>query len=82
MRRAANAAWLARLKQALIPLAIGLMAANGYLLARGADLGPFETIVTLAAAAFVALTERSPLWAMAVAAALAVCAGRLGLLTL
>ena len=39
MRRAGEAPWLARLKKALIPLAIGLMAANGYLLARGADSG-------------------------------------------
>jgi len=80
MRRAGEAFWLARLKQALIPLAIGLMAANGYVLARGADSGLFGTLVTLAAAAFVALSPRSPLWAMAAAAALAVLAGRMGLI--
>ena len=40
MRRAGEAPWLAQLKKALIPLAIGLMAANGYLLARGADFRP------------------------------------------
>ncbi|WP_374544622.1 chromate transporter [Rhodoblastus sp.] len=80
MRRAGEAAWLARLKQALIPLAIGLMAANGYLLARGADSGLLTTVITLASAAFVALSPRSPLWAMAAAAAVAVCAGRLGFL--
>jgi chromate transporter len=80
MRRAGEAVWLARLKQALIPLAIGLMAANGYLLARGADSGRLATGVTLASAAFVALSPRSPLWAMAVSAALAIVAGRLGIL--
>lgn len=80
MRRAGQAAWLARLKKALTPPAIGLMAANGYLLARGADLGALAACVTLAAAAFVALSPRSPLWAMAAGAALAVVAGRLGLI--
>ncbi len=80
MQRAGEAPWLARLKKALTPLAIGLMAANGYLLARGAESGLFTTVVTLASAAFVALSPRSPLWAMAVSAAAAVVAGRLGLL--
>ena len=36
-------------------------------------------LITLAAAAFVALSSRSPLWAMAGAAMLAVVAGRLGI---
>ncbi|MGO8738455.1 chromate transporter [Rhodoblastus sp.] len=80
LRRAGEAPWLARLKRALTPLAVGLMAANGYLLARGADSGPFAALVTLASAAFVALSPRSPLWAMAFSAAAAVVAGRLGFL--
>jgi chromate transporter len=80
MRRAGEAVWLARLKKALTPLAIGLMAANGYLLARGADTGALALAITLAAAAFVALTPRSPLWAMGAGALLAVVAGRAGLL--
>ncbi|MCI4679685.1 chromate transporter [Rhodoblastus acidophilus] len=80
MRRAGEAPWLTRLKKALTPAAIGLMAANGYLLARAADSGFFAAFVTLASAAFVALSPRSPLWAMAAAAATAVVAGRLGLL--
>ena len=80
MRRSGAAPWLARLKTALIPLAIGLMAANGYLLARGADSGLLATVITLASAAFVALSPRSPLWAMATAAAIAVAAERLGIL--
>ncbi len=80
MRRAGQASWLTRLKKALIPLAIGLMAANGYLLARGADSGALALFITLAAAAFVALSPRSPLWAMAAGAVLAVIAGRAGML--
>ena len=80
MRRAGETAWLARLKKALTPLAIGLMAANGYLLARGADSGALAVVITLGAAAFVALSSRSPLWAMAVGAAVAVIAGRAGMI--
>ena len=56
------------------------MAANGYVLARGANSGLFATLVTLASAAFVAASPRSPLWAMAFSAAAAVVAGRLGFL--
>jgi chromate transporter len=80
MRQAGEAVWLTRLKKALIPLAIGLMAANGYLLARGADSGLLAIFITLASAAFVAFSPRSPLWAMAAAAVLAIGAGRMGLL--
>lgn len=82
--RAQGAAWVGRLKRALIPLAIGLMAANGFLLAQGADQGADQgaltAAITLGATAFVAFSSKSPLWAMAVAAAAAICAGRLGLL--
>ncbi len=80
MRRAGEADWLARLKKALTPLAIGLMAANGYVLARGADSGALAMGVTLAAAAFVALSSRSPLWAMLAGALLSVLAGRAGMI--
>ena len=80
LRHAGEAAWLARVKKALIPLAIGLMAANGYLLARGADVNMLAGLITLVSAAFVALSPRSPLWAMAFSAGLAIVAGRMGFL--
>jgi chromate transporter len=80
LRRNARAPWLARLKAALIPLAVGLMAANGYVLARAADTNVLAGAVTFAAAAFVVYSSRSPLWAMAAGAFLAVAAGRLGLM--
>jgi chromate transporter len=82
IRKAGNAPWATRLKKALAPSAIGLMAANGYLLARGADSGPLASAATLGAAAFVVFSPRSPLWAMAAAAVAAVAAGRLGWLPL
>jgi chromate transporter len=82
MRGAGEATWLARFKKALIPLAIGLMAANGYLLGRAADSGALAACVTLISAAFVAFSSCSPLWAMAGGAVAAVVAGRLGFLAL
>ncbi len=80
MRRAGEAAWLARLKKSLTPLAIGLMAASGYVLARAADSDALALLVTAAAAAFVVFSSRSPLWAIVAGAALCVAAGRFGLL--
>ena len=80
LRRNAQAPWLKRLKRALTPLAVGLMAANGYVLARAADANAFAAVLTFAAACFVVYSSRSPLWAMAAAALLAVAAGRLGML--
>lgn len=78
LRRNAQAPWLKRLKAALIPLAVGLMAANGYLLARAADATALAAAITFAAAGFVVYSSRSPLWAMAAGAFLAVAAGRFG----
>jgi chromate transporter len=80
MRQAGEASWLGLLKKGLAPLAIGLLAANGYLLALGADSNLLGFAVTAAAAAFVAFTRRSPLYAIAAGAALFVIARRLGLI--
>jgi chromate transporter len=78
LRRHAGAPWLKRLKAALVPLAVGLMAANGYVLARAADSGVVAALITFAGAAFVVYSSRSPLWVMAAGALLAVAAGRAG----
>jgi chromate transporter len=78
VRRAGEAAWLVRLKKALTPLAVGLMAANGYLLARAADSAVLALAITVGATGFVALSSRSPLWAIGAGAMLAVFAGRAG----
>ena len=80
LRRNADAPWLKRLKAALVPLAVGLMAANGYVLARAADATVLAAAITFAAAGFVVYSSRSPLWAMAAGALLAVAAGRFGLM--
>lgn len=72
--------WLERLKAALVPLAIGLMLASGWLLAASADTHALAFAVTLGSAALVAFTRRNPLIAIAGGAAAFVVAGRLGIL--
>jgi chromate transporter len=80
LRQNANSPRLLRLKTALVPLALGLMAADGYILARAADANALGAAITFAAAGFVVYSSRSPLWAMAAGALLTVAAGRLGFL--
>jgi chromate transporter len=80
LRQNAQAPWLKRLKAALVPLALGLMAANGYLLARAADANALAAVITFASAGFVVYSSRSPLWAMAAGALLGVAAGRWGVM--
>ncbi|SNB59504.1 chromate transporter [Rhodoblastus acidophilus] len=80
LRENADSPGLKRLKRALIPLAVGLMAANGAILARAADTNALAAVITFAAAGFVVYSARSPVWAMAAGALLAVAAERLGFL--
>jgi chromate transporter len=76
--------WADRLQQsktrvvvqhALAPLAIGLILATGYTLARGADRSPGAFALTLLAAAALAWTRINPIWVLLVAAV----AGSVGL---
>ncbi len=77
--RAAQSVWIARLKAALTPLAIGLMLASGFLLTQAAGRNLPALIVTVAAAALVIFTRANPLIAIAGGAGAFVAAARLGL---
>jgi len=55
-------------QRALSPLAIGLVLATGYTLARGADRSPGAFALTLVAAAALAWTRVNPVWVLIVAA--------------
>jgi chromate transporter len=55
-------------QRALAPLAIGLILASGYTLARGADRSPGAFALTLLAAAALAWTRVNPVWVLLVAA--------------
>jgi chromate transporter len=54
--------------RALAPVAIGLILASGYTLARGADRTVVAGALTLAAAAALAFTRINPVWVLAAAA--------------
>jgi chromate transporter len=59
---------IARIKIGLAPLALGLILASGLTMAQLSDLNLPEAGVTACAAAFVILTSRNPLWAVAAGA--------------
>jgi Chromate transport protein ChrA len=56
-------------QRALSPIAIGLILASGYTLARGADRSPGAFALTLLATAALAWTRTNPVWVLLVAAA-------------
>lgn len=76
-RRWRSHGWWLRLQAVLAPVAAGLIAGSGLALAHGGDRTGLAAAITAGAAAFVALTRRNPLWALAAAACLGVAARRL-----
>ncbi len=56
---------VAVLKDALVPLGLGLMLAAGLSLIRTVDYDVITVAISLATAAFVVFTRRNPLWALA-----------------
>jgi len=56
---------IAVLKDALVPLGLGLMLASGLSLMRAVDRDMVTVAISLATAAFVVFTRRNPLWALA-----------------
>jgi chromate transporter len=68
LSRAGESRGLKAVKAGLAPLAIGLILASGFVLARAADRGVVTVLITLLAAAALALTRINPIWVMAAAA--------------
>ena len=56
------------IQRALAPLAIGLILATGYTLARGADRSPGALALTVLATAVLAFTRVNPVWVLIAAA--------------
>jgi chromate transporter len=73
--RLAGAAWLRLVERGLVPVAVGLVAASGLVLAGAAAVSPVAIALTAVSTLFVWRTERSPLWVLAAGAVV-------GLLTL
>jgi chromate transporter len=57
---------VAIVRDALVPLGLGLMLASGVSLMRAVDTDVVTVAISLAAAAFLLLSRRNPLWALAV----------------
>jgi chromate transporter len=69
LERMRNGKTRAVLQRALAPVAIGLILASGYTLARAADRSPGALLLTVAATAAIAFTRVNPVWILAIAAA-------------
>jgi len=78
MRRAGQSRWLAVVKDGLVPLAIGMILASGWIMASSSESGPMSLGITAAATAFVAFTEYNLLWALGAAIGLGLCAQAAG----
>ena len=59
---------VALLRDALVPVALGLMLASGVSMMRTVDKDVLTVAISLATAVFVYATKRNPLWALSVAA--------------
>lgn len=75
----ANAPWVKAAKAGLAPIAVGLIAASGFVMARAADTSPALGAATLGAAALVYFSRANPLWAIAAAAIAAIGLARAGI---
>jgi chromate transporter len=76
LSRAGDSRFLKALRAGLVPLAIGLILASGFVLARAADRGAPSIAITVLGALALVFTRVNPIWVMAAAAATGV-AGRL-----
>jgi chromate transporter len=78
MRRAGQSRWLAIVKDGLVPLAIGMILASGWIMAGAGGLNALHLAITVAATAFVAFTDYNLLWALGSAIALGLGAHMIG----
>ncbi len=73
-RQVSGALWMRVFERGMVPIAIGLIAASGLLLASGAGAGEgggwLPITISAASTLFVWRTRRSPLWVLVVGAAL------------
>ena len=74
MQRAGQSRWLGIIKDGLVPLAIGMILASGWVMAEASDHDAMSIAITLAATAFVVFTEYNLLWALGAAITLGLAA--------
>jgi chromate transporter len=78
MRRYSNLQMVDIARQALAPIAVGLILASGIVVTRAADRGVLTIAITGAMTLFVALTRANPLIGILAGTALGLIAGRIG----
>lgn len=71
-QRLRHSPWRTIIARGLAPVAIGLVLASGYTLARGADRGVMTVALTAVAGAALAFTRLNPVWVLALAASVGV----------
>ncbi len=70
MLRAGRSRWLAIVKDGLVPLAIGMILASGWIMTGASAHGSISLALTAGAALFVIFTEYNLLWALGAAIAI------------
>lgn len=70
--------WIGLLKAGLVPVALGLILASGVSMMRTADHDALTVAISLGTAAFVVLSRRNPLWALAAGTVVNVVAAQFG----
>lgn len=74
-KRMAGKAWLRVIERGLVPVAVGLIAASGLILARGAATGWVTGALAISSTIFVWQTNYSPLWVLATGALMGLAMG-------
>jgi chromate transporter len=67
MRHAGQSRWLVIVKDGLVPLAIGMILASGWIMTESSHQGVTSLLITVAATAVVAFTELNLLWPLSAA---------------
>ena len=78
MKHSSQSHWLAIAKEALVPLAIGMILASGWVMTQSSASGAVSLLLTAGAAAFIFFTELNLLWALGAALALGIAVHQLG----
>lgn len=78
MRRAGQSRWLVIVKDGLVPLAIGMILASGWIMAESSHQSVMTVAITVAATAVVAFTDLNLLWPLSAAIALGLVVQQFG----
>jgi chromate transporter len=78
MQRVGQSQWLLILKDGLVPLAIGMILASGWIMAASSHRDAVSVAITVAATTVVAFTELNLLWPLGAAIGLGLLMHQLG----